>query len=470
LKVKTLALPPLFLIVLVACLQTPVATAIDGPPPPAELLWMDKEGTNIALSKDGQYVAAVGSVVLSTELRFYGRSSGTPIWTYYAPGDFWSVAISADGSCVAAGNGSHVFFWKNAKSRTPGNTKPTWTSENLFGPIEYRSLDISDDGNYVVASGTGDSVFYWGDAKGISPGTTNVPTTWEYSFGYHFARVHAVDLSSDGNYVVAGTNYDVGQGYAAVAYWKNAKSLTGHPGDLPPNEDGPKPDWMSKDPKTDVVDVVVSDDGEYVAAASETVTTLYYWAGAKSKPLHSAPQATWQTDSDVHFSSVDMSSDGDKVVAGGFNTTSAEPGVYFWNGAKGMTGNPQRQTWNYKTVGIVHDVAINAAGDYMAAANDVFAPYVYFFDSTGDLKWTYDLVEEEPNVLSISSDGGTLAIGTRGFDSRHLVSTGFKTPPPRAVGGFLLPADKLALLSPWIAVALAAVALTIFTTKRRREL
>jgi len=329
----------------------------------------------------------------------------------------------------------------------------------LFGPIEYRSLDISDDGNYVVASGTGDSVFYWGDTKGISPGTTNVPTTWEYSYGYHFSQVHAIDLSSDGNYVVAGTNYEVGQGYAAVAYWKNAKSLTGHPGDPPPNEDGPKPDWMSTDPFADVLDVAVSDDGNYVASA-DVGSTVYYWANAKYRGV-SETTCTWHSNH-IPFNAIDMSSDGNSVIAG------AADGAYFWGGARTLTGKPEAESWKYPTAGYVWDVAINAAGDYMAASDGTRC--VYFLDNKGGLKWQYGPLYNTPFVLSISSDGGTLAIGTGTYASRYLVSTGFKTLPPRAVGGFLLPADKLALLSPWIAVSLAAVALTIFATKRRREL
>jgi len=39
----------------------------------------------------------------------------------------------------------------------------------------------------------------------------------------------------------------------------------------------------------------------------------------------------------------------------------------------------------------------------------------------------------------------------------------------RAVGGILIPVAKVEILAPWIAVALAAVALTIFATKRRRK-
>ena len=40
----------------------------------------------------------------------------------------------------------------------------------------------------------------------------------------------------------------------------------------------------------------------------------------------------------------------------------------------------------------------------------------------------------------------------------------------RAVGGILIPVEKAEILAPWIAVAFAAVALTVFATKRRREL
>jgi len=39
----------------------------------------------------------------------------------------------------------------------------------------------------------------------------------------------------------------------------------------------------------------------------------------------------------------------------------------------------------------------------------------------------------------------------------------------RAVGGILIPVAKAEILAPWIGVALAAVALTVFATKRRRK-
>jgi len=452
LKTRTLVLSPLFLVVLIICLQTPIATAVVlPPPPPAELLWMNAVGTNdIALSKDGQYVAAVGLAATSGELRFYNRSSETPKtpqWAWSTEEDLLSVAISADGSCVAAGNGSHVFFWNNAKSRTPGNTDPTWTSVDLGGPILDRCLAMSDDGNCVVAGGTGLNVFYWANAK--SSGPSPVSPTWTSGLP---GLVEAVDMSSDGDYVVAGYGTD-------VAYWKNARSLG--PGSV-------SPAWTSTEPDNGVSDIAVSDDGNYVTAATFPHFTVYYWAGAKSRTGTDEP-STWYGGSGVSFTSIDMSSDGDSVIAGAL--VESNPGftgtVYFWGGARGLTGKPQNPKWTYPTATQVIDVAIDAAGDYMAAVDDGLTPYVYFFDSTGDLKWTYGISEGGP-ILSISSDGGTLAIGTGGLASRYLVSTGYRT-SARPVGGILIAADRLTLLSPWIVAALAAVALTVFAAKRRRR-
>mgnify|MGYP001046029957 CR=1 FL=1 len=459
-KARTLALSLSFLIVLIACLQTPIVANAGVetpiPPPPATLLWWHWQPTNdIALSKSGGYVA----VASPAGLQFYDRASAdpkTPMWTYSAGGAFFSVAISADGDCVAAGNGTlgrgFVFFWKNARSLT-GTPDPTWISGNLWGRIAYRALAISDDGNYLVACGTGPGVYYWADTKTKSG--NDVQMTWWYIF-VSINIVEAVDISSDGDYVVAGTVVDSGSGHANVPYWKNARTLNAWQ----------NPTWMSTYPNDNIVDVAISDDGNYVAAAGMLgFSPVYYWANARS--LSDDPTTTWESASGVDFSSIDMSSNGDKVIAGALGPNLGDQGVYFWTGARTRSGT-QPWSWRYTTQGPVHDVAINDAGDYMAAANDEATPYVYFLDDKGDLLWRYGPLDDEAYVLSISSDGGTLAIGTGMFDSDYLVSTGYRT--SRAVGGILMAVDKLTLLSPWIVVALAAVALTIFATKRRRTL
>lgn len=154
------ALRFLFASALVAIMVS-TAYALPAPPSvpaPAVLLWTDPIQTqDVAVSRDGQYVAVVALVDSTSQVRFYGRSSQTPLWTWSSTEKLFSVAVSADGNCVVAGGSSHVFFWEDANSRSASNNAWTWVSTSL-GPIQTRNLDISDDGNYVVAGGTGGAV------------------------------------------------------------------------------------------------------------------------------------------------------------------------------------------------------------------------------------------------------------------------------------------------------------------------
>jgi WD40 repeat protein len=419
---------------------------------PPTVLWDDAVGTNdIALSKDGNYVA----VASGQEVRYYGRESGTPLWTKQLGIDAFavlSIAISADGDCVAAGTshpvGGEVYFWKNARTRTASNADPTWNTVNLGGGIEYRCLDISDDGNYVVACGTGQWVFYWANTKGRS--TTIEPTSWKSEY---FVHVGAVDLSSDGDYVAAGVFPSIGP-TPAVAYWKNAKSLTGDPQAY---------NWLSTEPDTGISDVAISDDGDSVAVSTGIDFSVHYWTGAKS--LSGDPASTWWAGEGVSFTSIDMSSDGDSVIAG---SEGATPKVYFWGAASTLTGKPQSPTWTYTTDNGIHDVGINALGDFMVAAQSITTPHkVFFFDRVGDLKWSFEL-DKSSHVVSISSNGDTVAVGTQEANTAYLLDTGYSSLAP--VGGITTPINKLEMLTPYFTLAgLIAVVSTIFIMRRRKD-
>ena len=441
-------LVPLALIVMM------VSTVYAAPP---TLLWSDAvETSEIDVSKDGNYaVSAVRAGGINQwQVRFYSRSSGTPIWISNPPEEtqMISVAISADGDCVVAGSSSFgaVWFFKGARTLT-GNPPPTWVSEDLHGTINRGCLDISDDGNYVVACGAGKNVLYWRDARSKSGGYgANIPPTWQKEIG---TGVYSADLSSDGDYVAAGYSAPVTDDMS-VAYWKNARTLSGTPA----------PDWSSTEPDQWVSDIAVSDDGNYVAAACG-VDTVYYWANAKS--LGGNPPTKWWYGVGVSFSSIAMSSDGDKVVAG---AEYAGKGVYFWSGARGLSGKPQAPTWTYTTTGDVHDVAIDATGAYMAAVNDEVSPhYVYFLNSGGTLLWSFELPYPS-YFLSISSDGSTLAVQTyESPETGYLFDTGY-TSAPRPVGGVAIPTNKLEILAPYLAlVGLIAAVFTVVVVKRRRD-
>ncbi|WP_455279171.1 WD40 repeat domain-containing protein [[Eubacterium] cellulosolvens] len=420
---------------------------------PPTLLWDDAVSTrDIALSKDGNYVA----VATGQEVRYYGRDSGIPLWTKQLSTDalvVLSIAISADGDCVAAGTdelggGGKVYFWKNARSRTTSTADPTWSSESLGGGIYHRCLDISDDGNYVVACGTGQWVFYWANAKGRT--TTSESTSWKSEY---FVHVGAVDLSSDGDYVVAGVYSSTGS-TPAVVYWKNARSLTTDPQAYA---------WLSTEPDNAVVDVAVSDDGDYVSAATQTDFSVHYWAGAKS--LNGDPSSQWWGGQYVSFTSIDMSSDGDSVIAGSEGPT---PKVYFWGGARSLTGRPQSPTWTYTADNGIHDVGINALGDFMVAAQSITIPHkVFFFDRVGDLKWSFEL-DKSSHVVSISSNGDTVAVGTQEPATAYLLDTGYSSLAP--VGGITAPINKLEILKPYLTlVGLIAVLSSFYIVRRRKD-
>jgi WD40 repeat protein len=420
------------------------------PPAPAALLWADPTvATNgIALSRDGQYVA-VGT---DGAVMFYGRSSSTPLWIYSSVGtDFHSVAISADGNYVAAGTLGKVYFWANARSLA-GNPSPTWTSRQVVGDyFERRCLTISADGNYVAACGTGMSVFYWAGAAGKSG--SDIDTTWVWSLAF---KVEAMAVSDDGNHVAA-AGYNPGTPNTGVlGYWNDATHLTGHPAVMPT--------WRGQETGETFVDVAISNDGNYVAAASGGLSTVYYWAGALTRSTQTESH-TWAGNAGVPFSSIDMSSSGDSVIAGG------EDGVYFWSGARALTGTPT-QTWKYSTTNPAYDVAIDSAGDYMAACTASFAT-LYFFDNTGSVKWSYEI---DADKLSISSDGATLAVGTPALGTALLMSTGFPmqvTPsgPVGPVGGFMEPVNKLAVFAPYLALfgVMAVVVVAVAPWKKRES-
>jgi hypothetical protein len=429
-----------------------MASAVYAQPP--SLLFKDTVPVeDIAVSRYGQYAASVGV----NEFRFYDRTHRLWAWSTESE-NLYSVAISADGNSVVAGGASHVFFWKNAISRS-SDTSPTWVSK-AYGRINERCLDISADGGYVLAGSQGygsePTVLYWAGAS--SKSGVDVEYTWAYP-GSGGTAVSAVDLSDNGDYAVVGFS-GTDQISPNVGYWKNARTRLGS---------GQTPDWLSTEAYY-VTDVVVSRDGNFVAASGMLAGgAVYYWAGATS--LTDNPPTSWNADFQptVEFLSVDMSCDGDSVVAGAESDL-----VYFWSGARTLTGKPQSPSWTYPTVGDVEEVAINDAGTYMAAATAIFpgpGGNVYFLDNAGGMKWSTPYSLDGPvTSMSICCDGGTLAVGDL-TSSAHLFDTGFSDPCCGAapVGGALTAVDRLAVLTPYLALLGVIAAVTVAVVISRKK-
>ena len=412
------------LILALAFTTVPYSSAQDV----VSLLWSDPMSVNdVAVSNDGNYIVAVNS----TGIYYFAFYDPNPIWWYVASGleHFKSVAISGDGSYVVVGDNidfGYIYYFADADEKSGLVTEPTWMSVNLYGSVIRGTLDMSDDGEYVVAgvmvvaSVETPVVYYFADCterSGIGQG-------YDWTDNLEEGEILAVDMSSDGKYVAAGGDNSGG----FVVFYKDADQDLG--ADREPN-------WAAWSGIVDIVrDIAVSDDGYAVVAVADPINdhALYYWADATN--LSDDPDATWTNDGS--YGSVDMSSDGNEVVAG---TTSVAPcGVHFWSNARFLSGL-QDSSWNRHEGEEVLDVAISDDGGIIAATTVVevdpgYEWRAYFFTSNGSEIGEFEL-QTPGEVVSMSGDGSIVAIGGPSIDSLSV----FRLSLP--VGGELIPVPIL---------------------------
>jgi hypothetical protein len=376
------------------------------------MLWNNSMAVNdVAVSKDGNYIAAVNN----SGLYYFAYDNSTPKW-WYSGTTFLSVAISADGEYVVAGdNGGYLSYFNNSRATAGERSTPTWMSNGLGGQVERGTLDMSDNGDYVVVGGTGVGLYYFAECiarsnSGEDPTWSTVLPAWD---------VLAVDMSPDGKYVAAGGTNSSFTGF--VVFYANANTV---PYPTEPLWDS----WSSI--SSHIIDLAVSDDGYSVVAIDvtmpETPKTLYYWANATN--LSGDPTPTWTRD--WAFLCVDMSADGDEVIAG---TSPPLPcGLHFWVGARELSGYDVAENWTRREGEIIWDVAISDNGGMIAAsasASDESNHTAYFYKSDGNLIAKFDLLQRSP-LVSMSGNGLITAVAGPGWDSLYVFKTITDTTPP----------------------------------------
>jgi len=372
-----------------------------------EMLWNNSMMVNdVAVSKDGNYLAAVNS----TGVFYFASDNSTPKWWYLWQNMFRSVAISADGEYVVAGdNSGYLCYFNDSRTTTNDRSAPTWMSIGLGGPVERGTLDMSDDGEYIAVGGTGVGLYYFAGCTSRSSFDEN--PTWQKIFGISdFLTVH---ISSDGRYVAAGGRNYTSNGF--VMFYKDA------------NETATPflPNWISwSSIDSAIVELALSDDGYAVAAVGSG--PLYYWANSTN--LSDDPNATWTkpVDQSFDFRCVDISADGDSVVAGSWLPRS----LHFWSGAREREGE-QNETWVRCEGSSIFDVAIDDEGVIIAAAGDEVSasPKAYFFKSNGDMIDEFELDQYSP-LISMSGNGLITAVAGPGFDSLYVFKTITDITPP----------------------------------------
>jgi hypothetical protein len=241
---------------------------------------------------------------------------------------------------------------------------------------------------------------------------------------FDVAYCHTVDMSPDGRYVAAGGSTYSWGGF--VVYYDDANAM-------PYPTEGI---WFSSGSmNSSIIDLAVSDDGYAVVAIDQaTVGTLYYWANATS--LSGDPNATWTNAG--NFSSVDMSADGDNVVAGGDSPQI----VRFWSNTRKQEGTQEADWVRYQAPQNASDVVISDDGGIIAATTESAAPNykAYFLKSDGAMTDEFDLVQHSP-LASMSGNGRITAIAGPGWDSLYVFEAIEDLTPPMIKDVYQVPVE-----------------------------
>jgi hypothetical protein len=171
--------------------------------------------------------------------------------------------------------------------------------------------------------------------------------------------------------------------------------------------------------------------------------TLYYWANASNLSGFTNISANWTR---LHgFSSVDMSSDGDRVVAGYYELNVAS--LHYWDNARTLSGNNVTETWVRVPDLWVLDVGISDDGGIIVAGTG-HPDCALFYTNDGTLVGNFTL-DSPGYIVSMAGSGDSAAVGSSYVDSLHF----YKITTTNPVGGEVLASDGLMLLAPYLALA-----------------
>lgn len=156
-------------------------------------------GYNVAVSKDGNYLAAAlagsESDINSNLLVLWNVSSEKPLWQYHSSGNFHDVSLSKDGSFIGASTGcpdrKTYIFGKDSN-------QPILQSDQLTRDSPVHRGKISADGQYLAVGSESDAGAVFLFKKDSSR------PVWKFSTS-NGSSVRALNFTPDGNYIGAGT-------------------------------------------------------------------------------------------------------------------------------------------------------------------------------------------------------------------------------------------------------------------------
>ncbi|MCG2699643.1 WD40 repeat domain-containing protein [Candidatus Parcubacteria bacterium] len=174
-------------------------------------LWVYKgsgnQAYNVAISKDGKYMAMGTAGGVSSTIQGYQSSETTnllilwneksevPLWQYHAEGNFHDVSLSDDGSFITGATGcpDRRFYLFSKDSN-----RPIIRSEMLTRDSPVHRAKISGDGKFAAVGSELDdgAVFLFSKDSSLPAWKAPMPDR---------SSVRALNLTADGNYIGAAT-------------------------------------------------------------------------------------------------------------------------------------------------------------------------------------------------------------------------------------------------------------------------
>ena len=237
-------------------------------------------GYNVAISKDGKYIAAglAGSEENedSNLLILWNAESEKPLWKYHASGNFHDVSLSSDGSYIGASTGCPD---RKAYIFSKDSNTPILKSEQLTRDSPVHRGKISADGNWLAVGSESDAGAVFLFKKGEQQPVWKFPTI-------NGSSVRALSFTPSGKYIGAAT-------FGGQAYIFDK------------DKSNPVSTWIINNAALGGVDI--SDDGSFIAA------------GGTDKKLHIFEKGK-TTGIEIPFNEyveeIDISANGKYIAAG----------------------------------------------------------------------------------------------------------------------------------------------------------
>ncbi len=218
-------------------------------------------------------------------------------------------------------------------------------------------------------------LFFAGGAKDVSLSleAAGKEPDWTASGG---GMVMAIDISSDGEYIISGSN----QGYIRLFSYDNSSYIWSDY----------TSDWTNA--------VSISDHGELMAAACgnsfEGAITVYNVSGS-GEPI-------WEyRSSESNMEAVEVSGDGQYIIVGEYD-----------NYVRFFQANSSTPLWSFRTEKGIRDVTISRDGSYCAAGS--VDDHVYFFERGSSTPlWSHEV--GACWTVDMTADGEYIVAGGNGY-------------------------------------------------------